>query len=98
MIFLSKLSLFSITFGTDFQVRNLDVLGKVLGSILASISDHVGVQNDVRMASNNHHEKRCQHEPNMSPTWPQEASQNGLMDRRRGGVAVQDSPLDRSYA
>ena len=67
IIFLSKFSLFSIIFGTDFQVRNLNVLGKVLGSILASISDHVGVQNDVRTASKNHHEKRCQHEPNMSP-------------------------------
>ena len=67
MIFLSKLSVFSIIFGNDFQVRNLDVLGKVLGSILASISDHVGVQNDVRTASKTHHEKRCQHEPNMSP-------------------------------
>ena len=67
MIFLSKFSLFSITFGIDFQVRNLDVLGKVLGSILASISDHVGVQNDVRTASKNHHEKRCQHKPNMNP-------------------------------
>ena len=65
--FLSKLSLCSTIFGTDFQVRNLDVLGKVLGSILASIFDHVGVQNDVRMASNNHHEKRCQCEPNWSP-------------------------------
>ena len=67
MISPSKLSSFSIIFGIDFQVRNLDVLGKVLGSILASISDHVGVQNDVRTASKNHHEKRCQHEPNMSP-------------------------------
>ena len=67
IIFLSKFSLFSIIFGTDFQVRNLNVLGKVLGSILASISDHVGVQNDVRTASKTHHEKRCQHEPNMSP-------------------------------
>ena len=67
LIFLSKLSLCSIIFGTDFQVRNLNVLGKVLGSILASISDHVGVQNDVRTASKNHHEKRCQHKPNMSP-------------------------------
>ena len=60
-------NVFSIIFGTDFQVRNLDILRKVLGSILASISDHVGVQNDVRTASKNHHEKRCQHEPNMSP-------------------------------
>ena len=67
IIFLSKFSLFSIIFGTDFQVRNLNVLGKVLGSIWASISDHVGVQNDVRTASKTHHEKRCQHEPNMSP-------------------------------
>ena len=67
MIFSSKLNTFSIIFGIDFQVRNLDVLGKVLGSILASISDHVGVQNDVRTASKNHHEKRCQHEPNMNP-------------------------------
>ena len=67
IIFPSKFSLFSIIFGTDFQVRNLNVLGKVLGSILASISDHVGVQNDVRTASKAHHEKRCQHEPNMSP-------------------------------
>ena len=66
-VFLSRLSLFPIIFGTDFQVRNLNVLGKVLGSILASISDHVGVQNDVRTASKTHHEKRCQHEPNMSP-------------------------------
>ena len=66
-IFLSKFSIFSIIFGTDFQVRNLNVLGKLLGSILASISDHVGVQNDVRTASKTHHEKRCQHEPNMSP-------------------------------
>ena len=66
-IFWSKRSSFSILFGIDFQVRNLDVLGKVLGSILASISDHVGVQNDVRTASKNHHEKRCQHKPNMSP-------------------------------
>ena len=46
-----KLHAFSIIVGIDFQVRNLDVLGKVLGSILASISDHVGVQNDVRTAS-----------------------------------------------
>ena len=98
MIFPSKLSLFSIIFGTDFQVRNLDVLGKVLGSILASISDHVGVQNDVRTASKNHHEKGCQHDPNMNPNMTQEASQNSLMNRRRGGVTVQDSPLDRSYA
>ena len=67
MNFPSKLSLCSTIFGTDFQVRNLDVLGKVLGSILASISDHVGVQNDVRTASKNHHEKRCQRKPNMSP-------------------------------
>ena len=67
MIFLSKFSLFSITFGIDFQVRNLDVLGKVLGSILDSISDHVGVQNDVRTASKNHHGKRCQLKPNISP-------------------------------
>lgn len=36
--------------------------------------------------------------PTWAPTWPQEASQNGLMNRRRGGAAVQDSPLDRSYA
>ena len=94
MMFSLNLSLFSIIFGIDFQVRNLDVLGKVLGSILASISDHVGVQNDVRTASNNHQEN----DANMTPTWPQEASQNGLMNRRRGGVAVQDSPVDRSYA
>ena len=67
MNFSLKLNEFSIIFGIDFQVRNLDVLGKVLGSILASISDHVGVQNDVRTASKNHHEKRCQHEPNISP-------------------------------
>ena len=65
--FFIELSSFAITFDIDFQVRNLDVLGKVLGSILASISDHVGVQNDVRTASKNHHEKRCQHEPNISP-------------------------------
>ena len=45
--FSSKLNAFSIIFGIDFQVRNLGVLGKVLGSI----SDHVGVQNDVRTAS-----------------------------------------------
>ena len=82
MNFSSKLNVFSIIFVIDFQVRNLDVLGKVLGSILASISDHVGVQNDVRTASKNHHEKSCQHEPNMSPNmtprglpkWPHESA------------------------
>ena len=89
MIFSAKVNLFSTIFGIDFQVRNLGVLGKVLGSIFASISDHVGVQNDVRTASKNHHEKW---------TWPQEASQDGLMNRRRGGAVVQDSPPDRSYA
>ena len=36
--------------------------------------------------------------PTWTPTWPQEASQNGLMNRRRGGVMVQDSLFDRSYA
>ena len=81
-IFLSKFSLFSMIFGTDFQVRNLNVLGKVLGSILASISDHVGVQNDVRTASKNHHEKRCQHEPNMSPNM----TPRGLPKRPHGSA------------
>ena len=69
-------------FGIDFQVRNLDVLGKVLGSILASISDHVGVQNDVRTASKNHHEKRCQHKPNMSPNM----TPSGLPNRPHGSA------------
>ena len=32
--------------------------------------------------------------PTWAPTWPQEASKNGLMNRRRGP----GSPLDRSYA
>ena len=82
MFFASKLSWFSILFGIDFQVRNLDVLGKVLGSILASISDHVRVQNDVRTASKNHHEKRCQHKPNMNPNM----TPRGLPNRHHGSA------------
>ena len=82
MSFSLQLNNFSIIFGSVFQVRNLDVLGKVLGSILASISDHVGVQNDVRTASKNHHEKRCQHKPNMSPNM----TPRGLQNRPHGSA------------
>ena len=90
MNFSLKLNEFSIIFGIDFQVRNSDVLGKVLGSILASISDHVGVQNDVRTASKNHHIKSCQHEPQHDPKRPPKtASWIGVVV----GVEVQDRRL-----
>ena len=52
------------------------------------------VQNDVRTASKNHHEKRCQHEPNMSPNMtprglPKSATWIGVTV----GVSVQDRLL-----
>ena len=97
-IFLSKFNLFSIIFGTDFQVRNLNVLEKVLGAILASTSDHVGAQNDIRTAAKNQHEKRCLHEPNISPNMtprglPKRPHESASWWRRGPGF-----PLDRSYA
>ena len=38
---------FQPIFENYFQVRDLNVSRRVLGSILASISDHAGLQNDV---------------------------------------------------
>ena len=75
IIFLSKFNLFSIIFGTDFQVRSLNVLGKArfwlrFPTMLGS-----------KTRSERHQKLITKKDANMSPTWaptwPQEASQEG---------------------